>query len=213
MSARNNNNNNINNPIVINDSDEDPDDEPEAPVIPADLMATELATVQTGQVTIAGPPRPKPSVRSGRGRNMSFSSQRHVPHMYQPGFRNAQRLKNRIVAELRRRGGGPYCFQHVPVAVRLWFFMARPNSDFISKRRERGLRDDKSNQWIVKVPDVDNCVKFVLDAIKGVFFADDRQVVSVRAWKLQDNDGLCNGKTKIEVKAFREEQDYEEPTF
>ena len=51
-------------------------------------------------------------------------------------------------------------------------------------------------------PDIDNLAKFVLDALNGLLYTDDRQVVKLLVYKLLDNQGECEGRTVVEVSAF-----------
>ena len=89
----------------------------------------------------------------------------------------------------------------VPVAVKLTFYMKRPNSDFRGSRTGGFLR---AMAPIVKPirPDIDNLAKFMLDVLNGVVFEDDRQVVKLVVLKLQDSNGLCQGRTMVEVSEF-----------
>eukprot|EP00934_Nitzschia_sp_Nitz4_P009456 Nitzschia sp. Nitz4//scaffold3_size479765//385019//385345//NITZ4_000164-RA/size479765-exonerate_protein2genome-gene-1.370-mRNA-1//-1//CDS//3329550950//9446//frame0 len=45
--------------------------------------------------------------------------------------------------------------------------------------------------------DVDNLAKFVFDSMNGLLYPDDKQVFSLHATKLLDNDGLCQGRTEF----------------
>ena len=48
-------------------------------------------------------------------------------------------------------------------------------------------------------PNIDNLAKFLLDALTGVLFEDDAQVVELQMFKLRDSVGLCNGRVAIDV--------------
>ena len=48
-------------------------------------------------------------------------------------------------------------------------------------------------------PDNDNLAKLLLDAVKGVLYEDDAQVVDLQIIKLRDNEGLCEGRIAIQV--------------
>jgi Holliday junction resolvase RusA-like endonuclease len=47
--------------------------------------------------------------------------------------------------------------------------------------------------------DADNLAKFVLDALNGLLYADDSQVVSLESTKALDNIGNCNGRVEVQV--------------
>ena len=51
-------------------------------------------------------------------------------------------------------------------------------------------------------PDIDNLLKFVLDVMNGLVYADNRQVVKAVAYKLLDDSGTCQGRTELEVWPF-----------
>ena len=89
--------------------------------------------------------------------------------------------------------------KQVPLAAELDFFMKRPKSDFVGNNRENGrLKASASNLVALPYrPDIDNLIKFVLDALNGVLYHDDCQVVKVSAIKLRDNLGACNGRTIV----------------
>ena len=69
--------------------------------------------------------------------------------------------------------------RHAPVSVEIRAYYGIPQSD--SKRQ----RERKLNGAIMpcKKPDIDNVVKAVLDAINGIAYEDDAQVVMISASK------------------------------
>ncbi len=75
-----------------------------------------------------------------------------------------------------------------PVHVDCVFYMQSP----------RVIKAGKSTIWCAQVPDLDNLVKFSLDAINdtGVIWSDDRIVTSLTAKKIWDN----NPRTHIVIK-------------
>jgi Holliday junction resolvase RusA-like endonuclease len=44
----------------------------------------------------------------------------------------------------------------------------------------------------------------VLDAVSGLVFVDDSQVVKLTACKIRDNEGLCEGATIVHFKEVNE---------
>ena len=62
-------------------------------------------------------------------------------------------------------------------------------------------------------PDVDNLSKFLLDALTGVLFDDDAQVVELRMFKIRDSVGLCNGRVALDVRPFNKPTAEIEPDF
>ena len=69
------------------------------------------------------------------------------------------------------------------VEMDITFCYKRPASHFRSKNKQKILKDNvpffKSSK-----ADLDNLIKFVCDALNGVFYKDDSQVVSIHAMKL-----------------------------
>jgi Holliday junction resolvase RusA-like endonuclease len=50
-----------------------------------------------------------------------------------------------------------------------------------------------------KKPDIDNLIKFVMDGLTGIFYADDDQVVRVCAVKMMDTEEPFGGRTSIKL--------------
>lgn len=77
------------------------------------------------------------------------------------------------------------------VSMRLSFRMPRPKSHFLpanSKRPEPVLRDDAPT-WAAGKPDIDRLERAVLDALTGLCYVDDEQVVVVGKTKAYANPG------------------------
>ena len=111
------------------------------------------------------------------------------PHRYSPStphqnqFRSWIRENRRDVVTM-----GP--FQAADrVIVKVWYFMPRPINDFTNRDRNRLRHDCREAPWVPVHPDIDNYIKFTLDALRGTILTDDRQVVSIYAWKRRDNNG------------------------
>lgn len=65
-----------------------------------------------------------------------------------------------------------------PVVISLYFYFKRPKNHYNSK----GLKPGQPS-WHSKRPDIDNLIKFVLDALNGVYFKDDAQVFYISSRK------------------------------
>ena len=93
--------------------------------------------------------------------------------------------------------------RNTPVVLKAWFFLKRPASDFVNRTRGFGRLKQSAmsdNQTIVAVkPDDDNLAKFLMDALTGASYVDNAQVVEIHMVKLQDNVGLCWGRTAIDL--------------
>ena len=76
--------------------------------------------------------------------------------------------------------GGRYFDKLVPVRIAVTAYYGIPESAGLRKR-ERMMDGEVKPQ---KKPDLDNVIKIVMDALNGVAYHDDAQVVSVEARKL-----------------------------
>jgi len=63
----------------------------------------------------------------------------------------------------------------VPLALTLVCVFPRPKAHYRTGKHSDELRDD-APQWYGKAPDADNVVKFVGDALNGIFWHDDRLI-------------------------------------
>jgi len=66
-----------------------------------------------------------------------------------------------------------------PLAVVIVAEFARPGRHY----NKKGLRPD-AEEYCIKTPDADNIIKFVCDALNGVFWKDDKVIADVRCVKL-----------------------------
>lgn len=70
-----------------------------------------------------------------------------------------------------------------PLEVTMQFAFPRPKSHYRSGKYATIMRDS-APRHMDKTPDIDNLVKFYLDAMNTVFYEDDRQVISLHCKKL-----------------------------
>ena len=87
--------------------------------------------------------------------------------------------ENKVTFLYKMAAKGRKFQRHMPVAVEIRAYYEIPQSD--SKRQ----RERKLSGAIMpcKKPDIDNVVKAVLDAINGIAYEDDAQVVMISAQK------------------------------
>lgn len=93
-------------------------------------------------------------------------------------------LENVITLLFRKKYGNTMPFPTQAVAVEVAFFFPRPNLHFTRK-------GNRSKHWIphyVHSPDVDKCVRTILDALTNLVYTDDRQVVELAAWKFYGDE-------------------------
>ncbi len=69
-----------------------------------------------------------------------------------------------------------------PVQVMLRFYLPRPKNHFGSGRNAYRLKPSAPPRH-TKKPDIDNCIKFVLDCLNGVAWRDDSQIIKSIAVK------------------------------
>ena len=69
------------------------------------------------------------------------------------------------------------------VELSITFCYKRPRNHYRSKNKELILKDDAPYYKSSKA-DLDNLVKFVCDALNGIFYKDDSQVVQIYASKV-----------------------------
>lgn len=81
-------------------------------------------------------------------------------------------------------------FYHVSLA----FYLPIPKSD--SKRQKKAKLEGLLKP--TTKPDLDNLEKFILDAMNGIFFADDKQVVKLASEKIYSEQP----RTEIEIKGY-----------
>ena len=72
-----------------------------------------------------------------------------------------------------------------PLEIVISIYMAVPKS--VSKKRKNEMI---VYEYPTKTPDIDNCVKSILDACKGIIFADDCQVVALRVNKFWNEEDV-----------------------
>ncbi len=83
------------------------------------------------------------------------------------------------------------------------FSMPRPKYHFVNNDDQRRVKLHFSgNRFVGKRPDLDNMVKFVLDALNGIAYDDDKSVVELHTIKKWANDDQNEGSTSILVKKF-----------
>lgn len=99
----------------------------------------------------------------------------------------------------------PFFDQEESIAVKILFRLKRPKNHFRSSIPGPGrLRPVHATNLQNTRQDVDNLAKFVLDALNGVLYDDDRQIVSLNVLKVMDYEGHCEGATKISMEVIRD---------
>lgn len=74
-----------------------------------------------------------------------------------------------------------------PLKIFLQFYFPRPKNHFRTGKYSNELKKT-APQIHMKMPDIDNLAKFILDAMNGYFYEDDRQVVELSCHKEYTNE-------------------------
>ena len=144
------------------------------------------------EMVVNGPTRPqsRPGVRGG---TFSFS------RIYSPSSRNQDAMR----AQMRTAFPGYVnpVYQNQAIEVDITFYMKRPLAHFVNGDRSNHLKAKHSGNYTphISTPDLDNMAKFVLDALTGFAYPDDRVVYKLSVCKIYDTVGDCLGRTKITV--------------
>lgn len=127
------------------------------------------------RATLAGRPRGQGSLTLWRGADGKERAHHPAETM---GHREA------LIALLRSTWDGAAAYPHL-VAVDCKFFFERPASHYGTGRNANVLKTAAPSLWRGGTPDVDKCLRLVLDALTyaGVI-VDDRDVALVRGSKL-----------------------------
>lgn len=152
----------------------------------------DLTTNETVYITIQGPPKALP--RSRHFRNGFFN----------PARRQISLFKEMVRQQVPSTRTGVVFSFATPVQVTIKFFMKRPNTDFKRGERVPGMLRGMIPPVRPIRPDIDNLCKFILDGLNGVVYHDDRQVVNLVAYKLLDSEGLCGGRTVVEISEYHQ---------
>lgn len=76
----------------------------------------------------------------------------------------------------------------------LVFYMPRPKNHFRTGKYKNELKPI-SPLYHTNVPDADNLAKFVMDALSGVFYEDDKQIAQLKVEKMYSR----NPRTEIHI--------------
>jgi Holliday junction resolvase RusA-like endonuclease len=135
--------------------------------------------------TVAGPPvgkgRPRFTVAGGRARAFTPTA--------------TARYEALVKAEYLRQVGNLKLADKAPVGVNVEAWFKTPTSAAKARRAAMERGDIRP----VSKPDLDNIMKAICDALNGVAYADDSQIVSARIAKRYSSD------PRVEVTVYDEE--------
>jgi hypothetical protein len=143
-------------------------------------------------------PMPRPTfmnwVKNGVSRRAVV--QRRSPQRIEFG------LSMKTYLEKRWKGELPFypIFGTDPVHLICKFFRPLPQDYFKGRDKARGLKEKYTEGCIINdpmTPDNDNLLKFVMDALEGIVYENDKQVVSLECSKWMDTRSPYNGRTFV----------------
>ena len=115
---------------------------------------------------------------------------RHGRNVYSVHSKDKKETK-KIIAE--QKSAGP-AINDKPVQVRASIHFKRPKSHF----KTNGLLKPSAPRHILKRPDIDNCLKYILDSLQPEVIVDDKLVVKVTIVKKWCNS-KAEEKTQVEL--------------
>ena len=104
-----------------------------------------------------------PGVVVAQGRPRAFAVRGGHIRMYDPVKSKGWKHRVALFAQQARQDGMPW---DGPIALSLIFYLSRPKSVSIKKRKHPTVR-----------PDLDNLEKAVKDGLTGILYVDDAQIV------------------------------------
>jgi Holliday junction resolvase RusA-like endonuclease len=116
---------------------------------------------------VPGNPKALKRHRTYKGKNMKF------PVETDPSVGDKQDF---LAKCMEHRPKSPFL---KPLSLNCIFDFKRPKNHYNSK----GFLKPNTTVWKTSRPDIDNLVKFILDALNGIFWNDDTQVVLLSATK------------------------------
>ena len=106
-------------------------------------------------------------------------------------------------------------YERAAVVISIGFYLRFPNNVFQKNKRSNGFkvgRPTRNGRWpITKVPDIDNLAKFVLDALTGIVYTDDKQVCCLCLFKVGDSSPPYDGRTIVRFYQFPLVDDVDPP--
>ncbi len=144
------------------------------------MISIRIATIPVAQ------PRQRTAIRRSRDGKIFTGN-------YTPANHPVQQFKSDVRAAVQREVDSPL---DGPVQLRVMFLMPRPKR-LVWKRR------DMPRACHISRPDLDNLVKAVKDALNGIAWRDDSQVMSLSAGKCYAS-GHEHPGVEIEIAALDE---------
>jgi Holliday junction resolvase RusA-like endonuclease len=91
-----------------------------------------------------------------------------------------------------------YASKDTPIYLAITFRMRRPNSHYVNANRTNRIKSRFATAVPTKM-DLDNMVKFVMDAANTIIYHDDKQVTHLIANKVYHEDATSIGSVTVAV--------------
>lgn len=144
-----------------------------------DISFDESDGICTMKIKVLGTPRPM-------YRAHGVSTRTKTVQVFTPSAANKDRFQNcvkGVLAEFNKTDFFDLKGKH-PVMIKAIFYFKRPKEHYHLNSNRQLVLSASAPKYVVKVPDVDNVSKLVMDSLNGVVYGDDSVVVEMQATKL-----------------------------
>ena len=183
---------NQNNPIDLDSSeDEAGDNDPVVDIMSFGGFAARMENGHATDASVVVTGRPQVQRRHSTGGG----------HVFDPSGRMKEVFKGKVL-EMKGAAGlnaNPVFDDGDRLFVKSIFRVPRPNRHFVGNRPGNQVRQMFQGPFTTCLGDVDNFSKFVLDALNGVMYDDDRQVAALLAIKCSDEEASNEGSTEMTI--------------
>ncbi len=116
-------------------------------------------------------------VRGNPQPQLRHRSRKNSIHTYDP----SKKKKAEFLLKARTDWSMPYPFIE-PLTMKLVFYCEYLSLHHVGGNKNKPLKSPVP-QHHIKTPDIDNLIKFVLDALNGYYYDDDKQIWKIEAEK------------------------------
>ena len=143
-----------------------------------DISFAVTPSENTMKIKMIGTPRPM-------YRTQAFGTVQGKPKFFTPSAGNKNSITKVIKSCLDSHDSSFFNPKlEAPVSISVNFYFKRPKKHYKLVAGNRLVLSQDAPKYVTKTPDIDNLVKLVLDAVKGVVYPDDSVVASLSSKKL-----------------------------
>ena len=159
-----------------------------------DFIEERCATGRSISFVVTGDPFSQARARIAQSR--APPAYRMRPHMYDPSSRQKIAYANIVRTTMQQYGlNTPYFAADEPITIRVQFVLPRRRQDLQSYGGNTVLSPDA--QGFPRNKDIDNMLKFVMDALQGVLYENDVTITKAIVSKLFSVDADAVGWTDV----------------